>query len=253
MRFKKIALALFACLALGAFAANFAQAAEGEGWTIEGSGAIPSGTHQSVSCSKHGTSTLIFTSTLLGEPVELSAEGIDCVEATIDNTTSKGHSAGKLRFTGVKVLKPSTACTVGNVKESGSGVVTTEALTDQVIMDPTSGSTAVLDKFSPEVSGGAFVTIEFGGATCPLKEDSAPVKGTACGEAVHTAENAKHEIVYSPNVTGELSVIQTALFGATQQTTGGCALTLGTKAAGLAGAVDNTLAVTNVGKKWGAD
>jgi hypothetical protein len=238
MRFKKIALALFACLALGAFVANSASAAEGEGWTLEGSGVIKSGTHQGVSCSKHSGSSLIFTSTLLGSAVELEAEGIDCVEASIDNTTSKGHSEGKLRFTGVKVLKPSTKCGVKNVGGT-LGTLTTEALTDQVIMDPTAGSTTVFDKFSPEVSGGAFVTIEFAGAECPLNEASAPVKGTACGE--------------SPNKTGVLLATQQLTFGASQQTTGGCALTLGTKAAGLAGSVDNVLSGTNVGVKFGSD
>jgi hypothetical protein len=253
MRFKKIALALFACLALGAFAANSASAAEGEGWTVGGT-KIAFGSHQGVSCAKHSGSTLIFTSTLLGSEVELSAEGVDCLEkagstnpATIDNgykvgevtKGGPGHSEGVLTFTGVSVLKPSTKCTVGNVGKASSKELTTEALTDQVIMDPTSGSKTVFDKFSPETSGGAFVTIEFGGAECPLNEASAPVKGNACGQ--------------SPNATGVLLATQTLTFGATQQTTGGCALTLGTKAAGLAGSIDNSLAGTNVGSTFGSD
>jgi hypothetical protein len=79
MRCRKIALALLSCLALGAIAASAAQAS-GEGWIIEGSGAIPSGTHERVSCKKHGTSSLSFTSTLLGSAVELTAEGVDCLE-----------------------------------------------------------------------------------------------------------------------------------------------------------------------------
>ncbi|HKZ12406.1 MAG TPA: hypothetical protein VJL81_01030 [Solirubrobacterales bacterium] len=254
MRFRKIALALFACLALGAFATSAAQAAEGEGWTIEGSGLIPNGTHQGVSCEKHGTSSLIFTSSLLGSEVELSAEGVDCVEATIDNTTSKGHSEGKLTFTGVKVLKPSTKC---SVKNTGGelGEITTAALTDEVIMDPTVGSTVVFDRFFPEVAGGAFVTIEFSGAECPLNEAAAAVKGSACGEAVHTNAGGTG---YEANKTGELKVVQTLLFGSAQQSTGNstakpCALTLGSKAAQIAGAVDNKLAGTNVGKAFGDD
>jgi hypothetical protein len=249
MRFRKIALALFACLALGAFVANAAQAAEGEGWTIAGT-AIPSGTHQSVSCEKHGTSTLVFTSTLLGLPVKLSAGQVDCVEATIDNTTSKGHSEGKLRFTEVSVIEPSTKCSVKNTGGT-VGTVTTEALTDHVKMDTNvAGSTAVLDEFFPEVSGGAFATIEFSGSECPLNEAAAAVKGSLCGASAHTILAGN---LWEANKTGELSVIQTALFGAAQQTTGGCALTLGTKPANFAGAVDNKLALTNVGKTWGAD
>jgi hypothetical protein len=154
----------------------------------------------------------------------------------------------------VKVLKPSTKCSVKNVGGT-SGEITTEALTDEVIMDPTAGSTAVFDRFVPEVSGGAFVTIEFTGAECPLNEASAAVKGSACGEAVHTNAGGTG---YEANKTGELKVIQTLLLGAAQQTTGNstakpCALTLGTKTAGIAGAVDNKLAVTNVGKAFGDD
>ncbi|HKZ12405.1 MAG TPA: hypothetical protein VJL81_01025 [Solirubrobacterales bacterium] len=278
MRFRKIALALFACLALGAFATSAAQAAEGEGWTIEGVGKLPFGTHQGVSCAKHGTSTLIFTSSLLGSEVELSAEGVDCLEkagsknpATIDNgykvkegekeveKGGPGHSEGVLTFTGVKVLKPAPGkC---SVKNTGGelGEITTAALTDEVIMDtvidkgPPEVKTVlptVFDKFFPEVAGGAFVTLEFSGAECPLNEAAASVKGSACGEAVHTNEKGT---AYEPNKTGELKVVQTLLFGAAQQSTGGCALTLGTKAAQIAGAVDNSLAGTNVGKAFGDD
>lgn len=241
MRFKKIALALFACLALGAFVANSASAAEGEGWTISGKGVIPSGTHQGVSCSKH-SGALIFTSTLLTLAVELEAEKVDCVEASIDNTTSKGHSEGKLQFTGVKVLKPSTKCSVKNTGGT-LGTVTTNALTDQVIMDPTTGSTTVFDKFSTDKNAKGeevpFVSIEFAGSECPLNEASAPVKGAACGE--------------SPNKTGVLLATQNLVFGSTQQTTGGCALTLGTKTANLAGSIDNVLSGTNVGTAFGSD
>ncbi|HKZ12404.1 MAG TPA: hypothetical protein VJL81_01020 [Solirubrobacterales bacterium] len=253
MRFRKIALALFACLALGAFATSAAQAAEGEGWTIEGSGVIPNGTHQGVTCERHGTSTLTLTTILLGSEVELSAEGIDCVEATIDNTTSKGHSEGKLTFTGVKVLKPSK-CSVRNTG-GVNGEITTAALTDEVIMDPTVGSTAVFDRFFPEVAGAAWATLEFTGAECPLSEIAAAVKGSVCGEAAHTNEKGT---AYEPNKTGELKVVQALLFGAAQQSTGNstakpCALTLGTNGVQIAGAVDNRLAVTNIGKAFGAD
>jgi hypothetical protein len=238
LRLKRIALTLFACLALGAIAANAASAAEGDGWTIEGSGRIASGTHQGVSCSKHPGSSLIFATVLLGKEVQLEIEQVDCVEASIDNTTSNGHSEGKFRFTGVKVLKPSTKCSVKNVGGT-LGTVTTEALTDQVIMDPFTGSTVVFDRFSPETAGGAFVTIEFAGSECPLNEASAPVKGTACGE--------------SPNKTGVLLATQVLTFGASQQTTGGCAMAVGNNAALLRGSIDFVLAGTNVGSAFGAD
>jgi hypothetical protein len=243
MRFRKIALALFACMALGAFVANAAQAAGWEIGTTEnqtgGGTVIASGTHQEVSCAKHSGSSLTFTSTLLGAEVELAATGITCVGAKIDNTTETGHSEGTLKFTGVTVVKPAHCSVPG-------GSLATNALTDHVIMDPTSGSTVVFDKFTPE-TGTTFVTVSFEGTECVLAGDSAPVKGTACGEAVRTEPAG----TFVPNVTSTLFKVQTLLFGSAQQTTGGCALTLGSAAAQLTGAVDNELIGTNVGKPFG--
>jgi hypothetical protein len=136
------------------------------------------------------------------------------------------------------VLKPSTKCSVKSVGGT-PGTVTTEALTGQVIMDPTIVSTVVFDKIVPEVSGGPIAYIEFAGSECPLNEASAPVKGTACGE--------------SPNKTGVLLATQALTLGASQQATGGCALTLGTKPAQMAGSVRLRLTFLNEGKAWGAD
>jgi hypothetical protein len=264
MRFKKIALALFACLALGAFAANAAQAAQ---WTVgTEEGQTKAGTtltKEGVTCKKHGTTTpLLFTATLLGSEVELSAEGVDCLEKAgstnpaIINTLandSGAHSEGVLTFTGVKVFKPSTKCTAGTVGHSSSGELTTEALTDEVIMDATAGSTTVFDKFFPEVAGGAIFTIEFGGAECPLAGDSSAVKGSFCGEAVHTLTAG----TYSEIPTGTLFSDQTLTFGKAQQETGGCTVEFGKKDITLDGAVDNTLAGTviaaNKEKPFGAD
>jgi hypothetical protein len=270
MRFKKIILALFACLALGAVAANVAQAAE---WTLgteenqtkAGARIVKEG----VTCKKHGTSTLILTSTLLGNPVEISAEGIDCLKEAgstapaIINTVedfkegklieTTAHSEGVLTFTGVKVLKPSTKCSVPG------GELTTNPLTDEVIMDPTSGSTVVFDRFFPEPPATSFINIKFEGAECPLAGDEGPVKGSACGEAVHTNEAG----AYVSIPTGTLFKDQTLLFGMEQQTTGNstakpCKLTFGgANEATLDGAVDNTLAgsenAANKEKPFGAD
>jgi hypothetical protein len=249
MRFRKIVLALFACLALGAFAANAAQAAEGEGWTIgttenqtTAGTLIPKGTHEPITCKKHGTSSLVLTSTILGAPIEITAEGIDCVEATIDNTTSKGHSEGKLTFTGVKVVKPA-GCSVPG------GEITTEKLTDQVSMDTkVAGSTSVLDKFFTE--GGPWDTVALAGAECPLAEISTPLNGTLCGEFAHTNSAGTG---FEPNKTGTLTKVQTLVFGKAQQETGGCALTTGKAAATITGSVDFSLSGINVGKPWGVD
>ena len=259
MRFRKIALALFGCVALGAFAANAAQAAEGDGWTIgttenqtSGGTLIPNGTHERVTCKIHGTSSFIFTSTLLGAPVELAAAGVDCLEragstsaATIDNTTSKGHSEGVLTITGVKVIKPENC-------EVPGGELTTNGVTDEVIMDTTAGSTVVFDRLFPEVAANGFLPIEFIGAKCALGGNEATVKGTVCGESVHTNAGGT---AFESNKTGTLTKVQTLLFGAAQQATGNstakpCALTFGKEPAQLTGAVDYSLAS---GKPFGAD
>ena len=251
MRFRKIALALFACMALGALAANVAQAGQ---WTLgtteNQTGAGTKITSEGISCSKHGTSGLELTSKFLGAPVKLTATGIDCVGATIDTTTAGvDHSAGSLRFTGVKVVEPAN-CEVGGVNHE----LTTAALTDEVIMDATAGSTVVFDKFFPETPT-TFVTVTFEGALCSIKGESAPVKGTACGEAVHTTGIEKEP--WAANKTGTLTKVQTLLFGSAQQTTGGCALTLGKESALVTGAVDNELNgsvnAANAGKPFGAD
>jgi hypothetical protein len=258
MQLRKIVPPLLACVALGAFAASAARAAEG--WTINGNAL---GSYEEISCNNHvnskgeAKSPLLFTATLLGETVELSAEGIDCLErpeglfdARIDNTISKGHSEITFTFTSVKVLKPSTKCTVGNVGRAWSGEITTSELTGKVIMDPTAGSTAVFDKFTPEVEGGAFATIEFLGPECSLSEDATSVKGSACGEAVHTNAGGTG---FEASKTGELRVVQSLFFGKTLQETGGCTLEFGKKDAFLDGAIDFELSGFNEGEPFGAD
>jgi hypothetical protein len=243
MRFKKIALALFACMALGPLAANVAQAGQ---WTVgtteNQTTAGTKITSENVSCEKHGTTPLVFTSTLLGAPVEVTATGVDCLNSTID-TTAGGvdHSEGELKFTGVTVVKPKK-CSVP------AGTLLTAELTDEVIMDP-SGGVVTFDKFFTDPVGGVaqpFVTIAFEGAECALDGNSAQVLGTACGEA-------KSNNLTTANITGTLTKVQTLLFGSTQQTTGGCSLTFGKAAAQLSGAVDNKLSGANVGKPFGAD
>ena len=259
MQFRKIALTLFACLALGAFAANAAQA-EGTGWTIgttenqtTAGTLIPNGTHERVRCAKHTGSTLILHSTVLGAPLTLQAEQVDCLEkegstnaATIDNTTSPNHSEGVITFTKVKVTAPENCFANGGASDpEGFGEITTKPLTDTVIMDPTNKTTGpVYDKFSPETAGGAFATIKLEGPLCSLKGVEAPVKGTACGEAVNNTNTSV------PNKTGTLTRVQTLLFGKPQQETGGCALTAGPAEAQITGAVDNEL---ESGNPFGSD
>jgi hypothetical protein len=120
-------------------------------------------------------------------------------------------------------------------------------------MDPTAKSTTVFDRFFPEVPANGFVSIKFEGK-CAIAGNTGIVKGTACGEAVHT--NEKEEFL--PNATGENRAVQTLRFGEPQQKTGNsekkpCALTFGTAAAQLTAAVDNELVGTNAGQPFAAD
>jgi hypothetical protein len=148
-------------------------------------------------------------------------------------------------MTGVKVVKPS------NCSVSG-GELTTAALTAQVIMDPTAGSTAAFTRFSPENAATGFMTIEFTGALCPLAEDTGTLKGNVCGEAVHTNAGGTG---FEPNKTGTLTSTTIVVIGNAHDITANsaakpCGQTLNGAAAQVSGAVDTTLAS---GKPFGAD
>ena len=239
MRFRKIALALFACMALGVFAANAARA----GWTIEGVSTFPSS--ESITCSKHGTGNLTFSSTVTGIPFTLQATGGSCVAASINNGTGMDadHSQGKLKFTGVTVVTPTT-CTV-------AGELETNSLTGRVVMDETAGSTRVFGTVFTD--SGAIIKFNVGGAECPFAGAEPEVLGTACGELVHTSGS---ELL--PNKTGELFTPQILSFGMTQQTTGNsatnpCKLTLGKAEATITGTVANELKAPFLGRPFAAD
>ena len=177
MRFRKIALALFACMALGAFAANAAQAQ----WTTENGSFSGS---KEVSCKKHGTENLTLIGTIATLTLKLDVTGIECEEATIQTGTGMDtdHSEGYLNFTGVTVTEPPSCMVPGEH-------ITTKHLTDRVIMDETGGSTTTFDTFFTD-NGEPFVEIELTGAECPLAGVNIPVKGTACGESVHTSSGS---------------------------------------------------------------
>lgn len=248
MRFRKIALALLACMALAAVAANAAQA----DWTIGAEGTEP-GTaltgKETVEINKHPGSTLALSSSLLGAEITLTAEDVHCASGatcTIDGTDQglgNNHSTGTLEFTGVTVDlegEPSN-CTVSG---GGAGTMVLEPLTDEVIMDPSNEAGPVFDKFFPE-SGTTFVTISLEGEKCALAGIQAPLKGHFVGEVVDEAGE--------PVGTGHLLEVQTLRFGKAAQNTGGGSLSLGKAAAYLEGEVDNTLSGKDAGKAFGAD
>lgn len=253
MRFRKMIVALVACMAVAAVSASAAQAQ----WTIGGevedqeTAGTPLGAaaQETVEINKHPGSELILHGEVLGAPVTLTAEDVHCAAGatcTIDGSNfGTNHSEGKLEFTGVTV-DPSTCAVPG-------GKVVTRELTDEVIMDPSNPAGPVFDKFFPQNTENVFVEIEFeesGTGECPLAGAVAPVKGTATGEAVKTnAAGTGFESV----PTGTLRKTQTLLFGSAQQETGGGHLTLGKKEAQLTGAVDNKLSGVNKNHAFGAD
>lgn len=227
MRFRKMLLALFACMALGAVAANAASA---EQWTVGTEGTGPGTTLSSETVSVSG-GPWTLSSTVLGTTVELHAESVSCTSGVECKIFGAGESSGKLTYNNVTVVKPAN-CTVPG------GSITTNALKDKVIMDPTAASSTVFDKFEP-VTGTTFVEIEFGGELCALEGLVAPVAGTVTGEASHA--------------TGFLSVQQSLTFGAAQQKTGGGKLTLGSNEATLTGTAVNVLSGANKGSAFGTD
>lgn len=239
MRLRKTIVALCACIAVGAAAA---QAADGEGWTIEGVKLIGL---ETATASKNAGSSLEFIGSALEKEIALAATEVACEGCTIDNTTSSGHSASKLKFTGVTVKMPPN-CTVHSPGSAG-GTVVTKALTDQVIMDPTAGSTAVFDKFFPE-TGTVIAELEFTGATCIFDGTVWQVNGTLTGQFVHAGDAADR--------TGEDLVTQSLLFNDAAQKTGGGFSYLGTSK-GLAfvfrGTLNLSLSGSSIGKKFGAD
>jgi hypothetical protein len=247
MRFRQIASALVACMALAALAAGAAQAGQ---WTIgTEENQTKAGTKltgpETVKLEKHPGTELTMSTVLLGLPFSLTAGNVHCRAATSCSlsTTKEGvdQGEGALEFTEVKVSVPK--CTVPGNK------IVTEALTQRGLMDPTAGSTAVFDKFFTE-SGGPISTFIFEGAECPFLEMEVVVKGTVCGEVVHTITPG----TYTPSPTGTLFKVQTLRFGKAQQATGGCSeLMFGNAKAQLTGAVDNELAGTNKAKPYGAD
>jgi hypothetical protein len=246
MRFRQIASALLACMALGALAANAAQAGQ---WTIgTEENQTKAGTKltgpETVKLEKHPGTDLVMSTILLGLPFSLTAESIHCRAKTSCSlsTTEKGvlKGEGALEFTEVKVSTPN--CSISENK------IVTEALTQQGRMDPTAGSTAVFDEFFPE--SGVISTVRFEGVKCPFLELEVVIKGTVCGEVVHTITPG----TYTPSPTGTLFKVQTLRFGKEQQATGGCAeLMFGNAKAQLTGAVDNELSGTNKAKSFGAD
>jgi hypothetical protein len=212
MSIKKLGLTLVAVLALAGITASsaFATAEAKSGhWVVSGSTITEPKT---VNCAKAtGAANFKLAGKVLGSEVELEATGVECVESTIFNSEGFARDSGKLRFTGVSVVKP-VGC-------STNATLTTNALSTQVYME----NTTSYDRFAP-TSGTTFVNVPLLGCAAA---GTYPVKGTDFGR--------------SPNATGVESAHQKLEFSGAINTTAGGGLTLGTEAATLSGEAENTL------------
>jgi hypothetical protein len=230
MKLRKLGVALLACMAVAAVFASAASAA----WEVEGK-AQANGFTETVKVA--ATSNFTLVGTFLGTAVELEATGLECAKGVVCEITQNGAtdaSSGQLTFTGVKVVKP-TGCSVATE-------LTTNPLTDKLIMDKTAGSTSTFDEFFTDKKKEGekevevpFIEITLTG-TCAIAGTPFPVKGTVTGLT---------------NNTGVSAVNQPLTFSAANQTTGGGSLVLGKGAATLTGSATNTLSGVNAGKPWG--
>jgi hypothetical protein len=244
MRSKRMLLVLIACVAcvtaLGVGVGS-AQAA----WTIEGV-ELAKGEERPVEITGEG---LTLTGSILGSSLEVTSKSwhweLECDIFYIVGVVPviKCH----FKVTSAAVQKPAK-CTVHS-PGSPSGTLETAAMTGEVIMDPTAGSTAVLVKFFPQ-SGTKWMELEFGGAECALNEDSAPLKGTFTAQMVHEGAGGEKDVATE---TGENLLDQSLLFNSTTQTTGGGALTIGTSAATIDATGHMKLTGAFAGKKFGSD
>lgn len=235
MRFKKTLLALFACMAVAAFAANAAQASPGAKWTVGAEGTGPGTTLSSETVEVSG-GPWTLSSTVLGAPIVIHANSVECTPNVECKIFGEGSSSGSLTYTGVTVTEPSTCS--ANSPGQPVGTISTNPLKDTIIMDPSNAEGPVFDKFEP-ASGTTFVEIELTGAECPFAGVTAPVTGSATGEASHP--------------TGFLAVEQKLTFGSAQQATGGGSLSLGKAPATLNGTAINKLKGANKGSAFGVD
>jgi hypothetical protein len=208
MRFRKIALALVACLALTAVAANAAQAAT---WKVAGAGFTG---NKAITVSSPAGFTL--TSKILGAEIVMKATGVEC-SGTCSIVGGTSEATGALKFTGVTFTTPSTCAVTG-------GSITTAAMKANVIMDPSGGEATFLE-FVP-ASGTTFFELPISGASCPLAGNTVKFKGSFVGRS---------------NNTGVEREEQPLVFSSAEQATGGGMITIGTETATLSGTMINKL------------
>jgi hypothetical protein len=226
MSFKKMMLAVTCVAMLAAVVASSASAAAVTGgqWYVKNV-TLPVGTSKAVKCHIATGGTFVLTGEI-GETtktaVEIKATGIDCLNATISNSTTSGVTvgtdAGELQFTGVTVVKPANCSVEG-------GTITTKPLKSELYSESTETNT-VYDKFEPVTVGGNFATIPITGASCSVAGNRV-VKGSVFGRAT--------------NKKGVMALEQPLNFSSAIDTAAGSALTFAANPAHLTGSVVNEL------------
>ena len=208
-RTSALGLALLVALAFGAIAASGAQALD---WQQQGGTTILSGTSSETVV---GTgSGFTFTSTLLGESVE-----INCSSATTSGSIVGGGTGSSTIGLG--------SCAVA--KPSHCGLASPPNLNAKVELVQAGG--ALFQKFVP--AGTSFATLAFTGKECALNEATAPIKGSFAGRELSSALVANHS----------LSLTKSEPWPAV-------ALTLGTKSATLTGEVTQHLSGNMANHGW---
>jgi hypothetical protein len=267
MNLRKLLLALTAVAMLASVFAASASAAETEAvtpteshWTVEGK-KLAAGAAEKVKCfvGEHNSEKMLHMTGTIGEgagvEAEITATGIDCINhegtdegngsARIEQVGTSAQDFGRLKFTGVKVVKPAH-CTVAET-------ITTNPLKSEIYMHKLKNVAVdkVFDRFEP--TGTNFVTLVIGseaGFTCAIAGNRI-VKGFVYGQSV-AGDTAT--LIEKPTSTGAAganpdAVVQSLTFSKAIDETAGSALTFGGNPAHLTGRVDNELVS---GKKWGA-
>jgi hypothetical protein len=166
--------------------------------------------------------------------IELEWTGVECVECTIQNAGGAAIGSGKLKFTGVKVVKPA-GCAV-------AATLTTKALSLQADWMEENPTTHLPEepnywKFAPTAGEEtAFVTFELTGMGCALAGTFIP-KGTL--------------FVRSANATNTAAVAQETVSSAAINAGAGGTLHVGTEPAVLTGRIKFKLSGALAGEVFG--
>ncbi len=231
MRIKKLGAALVVVVALGAVLANssFAGAVTNDiFWkskTVVGNTII--GVPVPIA-SRQLSATAVFETHSGGFALKLSGTGISCVECTIENSGGSAIGHGKLRFTGVTVVEPSTCSVASTLTTNELKLLNSYRIgtARYILFEPSTG---------PE---NGFITMSLAGASCPIKTAIIP-KGTV--------------FVKAQNAAGVYAVEQQVNSSPAINSAAGGTLHVGEESASLTGEVAFDLIGEHEGQEFGSE